>query len=143
MASRSETSGSTALSLRAGSAQALARSCAPRCLYIQIQRLRPRPAANRGSARSENRLASQRGGGRPGALQGFSGWGCPSVLRPLWTWTERRLSRAKERLPLPSLSHSDHFESSHHISSLAAAIINDCSNNTTTNSSNNKSLTNL
>lgn len=125
--------------LRSGTRQLL-RATLP--LYT-IQRLRPRPAASRGSARSENRLASQRGGGRPGALHGFSGWGCLSVLRPPWTWTERRLSRAKERLPLPSLSHSDHFESSHHISSLAAAIINNCSNNTTTNSSNNKSLTNL
>ena len=69
-----------------------------------IQRLRPRPEASRGRARSENRLASQRGGGRPGVPQGFSGWGCLSVLRSLWTWTGRRLSSAKERFPLPPLS---------------------------------------
>ena len=137
MASRSETSGSTALSLRAGSAPGTRQVLRATLPLYTIQRLRPRPAVSRGRACSENRLASQRGGGRPGALQGFSGWGCLSVLRPLWTWTGRRPSSAKERLTLPSLSHSlIILRAATTVSSLAAAIINSCSNNTTTNTNN-------
>ena len=126
MASRSETSGSTALSLRASSSPALGQVSRATLPLYTIRRLRPRPAGSRGRARSENRLGSQRGGGRPGAPQGFAGWGRPSVLRPLLAWSgKQELSGAKGReaalaflLPL-----SDHLECSHHVSSLAAAII--------------------
>lgn len=140
MASRLETSGSTALSLRAGSAPGTRQVLRATLPLYTIQRLRPRPAAGRGRACSENRLASQRGGGRPGALQGFIFW----VRMPVCAETTVDLDREKAlkckgevnlAFPLPL---SDHLESSHHVSSLAAAIINNCSNNTTANSSNNK-----
>lgn len=133
MVSRSETSGSTALCLRTPH---LARSCAPRCLYIQSGGCaRARPPA--GGAHTQRIGLGRRGAAAAqGLCPGFAmGWAQVCTKSTQRRARETEALRCKEKRGCPCLPCScpSGVPLSH---SIGGSSNNDSSNSTTTNGNN-------